>query len=92
VRACQSASGSLYPSTACATAFLALLVSAAAAASAYVRVNQAGYETANAPFQAYLMSTTSESGATFSVINSKGATVYSSAIGALLSRAHLCAR
>src|SRR5271166_1580146 len=69
-----------------ATACLMLLAcaSAAAASSAYVRVSQVGYETANAPFQAYLMSTASESGATFSVINSEGATVYSGAIGALL--------
>jgi endoglucanase len=58
--------------------------SAASAGSAYVRVNQAGYETGNPPFQAYLMSTASESGATFSVINSEGQTVYSSPIGALL--------
>ncbi len=65
---------------------LVLLISSAAAASnsAYVRVNQAGYETAHAPFQAYLMSTASESGATFSVINSEGVTVYSASIGALL--------
>ncbi len=67
------------------TAFLLLVcASAAAATSAYVRVNQAGYETANSPFQAYLMSTASESGATFTVINSEGATAYSGAIGALL--------
>ncbi|MGA2858620.1 MAG: glycoside hydrolase family 9 protein [Candidatus Sulfotelmatobacter sp.] len=66
-------------------AFLLLVcASAAAASSAYVRVNQAGYETANSPFQAYLMSTASESGATFTVINSEGATAYSGAIGALL--------
>src|SRR5580698_5158348 len=70
------------------TACLMLLACASAAAassaasSAYVRVSQVGYEAANAPFQAYLMSTASESGATFSVINSKGQTVYSSAVGA----------
>lgn len=66
---------------------LAVLLSATvsqAANSAYVRVSQAGYETANSPFQAYLMSTASESGATFNVINSKGTTVYSAAVGALL--------
>jgi endoglucanase len=65
------------------TAFLLLVCAAAAASSAYVRVNQIGYEAGNTPFQAYLMSTASESGATFSVINSEGQTVYSSAIGAL---------
>jgi len=67
------------------TAFLLLACnSTAAASSAYVRVNQVGYETAYPPFQAYLMSTASESGATFRVINSEGATVYCGAIGALL--------
>jgi endoglucanase len=67
------------------TAFLLLAcASAAAASSAYVRVNQVGYEAGNTPFQAYLMSTAAESGATFNVINSEGQTVYSSAIGALL--------
>ncbi len=66
-------------------ALLALMAPAAhATKSAYVRVNQAGYETANPPFQAYLMSTIPESGATFSVINSKGATVYSASVGPLL--------
>jgi endoglucanase len=69
--------------------FLAVLIAvvpirAAASASAYVRVNQVGYEAANAPFQAYLMSTASESGATFSVINSEGVTAYSGSVGALL--------
>jgi endoglucanase len=66
------------------TAFLLLACASAAASSAYVRVNQVGYEAGNTPFRAYLMSTASESGATFSVINSEGQTVYSSAIGALL--------
>ncbi len=52
--------------------------------SAYVRVNQVGYEAGNAPYRAYLMSTIPESGATFLVVNSKGATAYSSGIGAQL--------
>ncbi|HTU44614.1 MAG TPA: glycoside hydrolase family 9 protein [Bryobacteraceae bacterium] len=66
--------------------FFLLLGSSAAAygASAYVRVSQVGYEAGNAPFRAYLMSTEPETGATFQVVNSKGATVYSAAIGALL--------
>jgi endoglucanase len=63
---------------------LLVCASASAASSAYVRVNQVGYEAGNTPFQAYLMSTAAESGATFNVINSEGQTVYSSAIGALL--------
>jgi endoglucanase len=65
---------------------LALSLSAAtthAANSAYVRVNQAGYESGGL-HRAYLMSTAAESGATFKVLNSKGATVYSGKIGALL--------
>jgi endoglucanase len=66
------------------TALLLASASANAANSAYVRVNQVGYESANPPFQAYLMSTASESGATFEVINSEGQVKYSSAIGALL--------
>ncbi|MGB2607227.1 MAG: glycoside hydrolase family 9 protein [Candidatus Sulfotelmatobacter sp.] len=60
--------------------------SAVSAQSAYVRVNQIGYETGAAPFRAYLMSTASESGATFRVVNSAGSTVYSSKIGPLLGR------
>jgi endoglucanase len=69
--------------------FLAVLTafvpsSASASASAYVRVSQVGYEAANAPFQAYLMSTASESGATFSVVNSESTTVYSGSIGTKL--------
>ena len=64
--------------------FLLLSASVAAASSAYVRVNQAGYETGNSPFHAYLMSTVPESGARFKVVNSEGHVVYESAIGALL--------
>ncbi|MGA2428165.1 MAG: glycoside hydrolase family 9 protein [Candidatus Acidiferrum sp.] len=65
---------------------LALLAGtpAARAQSAYVRVSQAGYETGATPFRAYLMSTTAESGASFKVLNSKGATAYSAPVGALL--------
>jgi endoglucanase len=55
----------------------------AAADSAYVRVNQAGYEEGGSA-RAYLMSTAAETGATFNVINSKGATAFSGKIGALL--------
>jgi endoglucanase len=54
------------------------------AESAYVRVNQAGYETGETPFRAYLMSTAGESGASFKVINSSGVTAYSASVGALL--------
>jgi endoglucanase len=58
--------------------------SPANAQSAYVRVNQIGYEAASGPFRAYLMSTAPENRATFSVIDSAGKTVYSSRVGVLL--------
>src|SRR5271155_5699272 len=66
--------------------FLAMLsgVPAARGQSAYVRVNQAGYETSEGPSRAYLMSTGGESGATFKVVNAKGAVAYSGKVGALL--------
>ena len=74
------------PLVSIASALLALAVFPALgrAQSAYVRVNQAGYETGETPFRAYLMSKVAESGATFKVLNSKGATAYSAKIGALL--------
>ena len=59
-------------------------IPAATAQSAYVRVSQVGYEEGAPSFRAYLMSTVPETGATFSVVNSAGHTVYSAAIGALL--------
>jgi endoglucanase len=73
----------------CYMAGVALFVSvtgnqAAWAQSAYVRVNQVGYEDGSGPFRAYLMSTVPESGAVFSVMNSNGVTVYSAPIGPLV--------
>ncbi len=56
------------------------------AESAYVRVNQAGYEAGETSFRAYLMSTASESGASFKVVNSKRITAYSGRVGALLGK------
>jgi endoglucanase len=53
------------------------------ARSAFVRVNQVGYEAGSHPFRAYLMSTVPEPGATFTVTNSEGKVVYSAAVGAL---------
>jgi len=53
------------------------------AQSAFVRVNQVGYAS-GASKRAYLMASAVETGATFSVKNSSGATVYSAAIGANL--------
>jgi endoglucanase len=52
-------------------------------ASAHVRVNQVGYVSSVAK-RAYLMASAAESGATFSVVNSSGTTVYSAPIGANL--------
>jgi endoglucanase len=65
---------------------LMLLVSARSAhgQSAHVRVNQAGYESAAAPYRAYLMSPTPVSGETFTVLNSKGKTAASGSVGVLL--------
>jgi endoglucanase len=54
------------------------------AESAYVRVNQIGYETGEAPFRAYLMSTASAGRASFKVINSRGGIAYSGHVGAWL--------
>ena len=53
------------------------------AQSAFVRVNQVGY-VSGASKRAYLMASGVETGATFSVKNSSGATVYTAAIGANL--------
>src|SRR5580700_7057216 len=65
----------------------AILLTAAPAAiaadSAFVRVNQAGYEKGGSA-RAYLMSTAAEPGATFAVVNSKGVTKFSGNPGALL--------
>ena len=54
----------------------------AATGTAYIRINQLGYS-ATAK-RAYLMASTAETGAAFSVINSSGTPVYSSPIGANL--------
>jgi endoglucanase len=53
---------------------------APAAAAAFVRVNQVGYPSA-ASKRAYLMSSAAETGATFTVTSSTGATVLSAPIG-----------
>src|SRR5215475_1505180 len=54
----------------------------AVAGSAFVRVNQLGY--ASATKRAYLMASAAETGATFTVKNSGGTTVYTAPIGANL--------
>jgi len=65
-----------------ALAFL-LAAKPARAQSAFVRVNQVGYPV-GATKRAYLMSSAAEAGATFSVVNSGGTSVFSAAIGANL--------
>ena len=61
-----------------------ILAGAAAAQTAYVRVNQVGY-VSGAAKRAYLMASAAETGATFSVKNSSGSTVFGpAAIGANL--------
>ena len=64
-----------------ASSALALAGAVAQAATAYVRVNQNGYE-AGLPMRAYLMSPTVVSGVTFTVRNSSGVPVASGLIGA----------
>ena len=65
-------------------AFLALAAMAwpspATAQGNFVRVHQTGY-VAGAPKRAYLMSSASSTGASFSVLNSSGAPVFSAVIG-----------
>ena len=61
-----------------------MFTSAAHAQSAFVRVNQVGYVSGGTK-RAYLMASASEPGATFSILNSSGATVFGpNAIGAKL--------
>jgi endoglucanase len=54
-----------------------------ATATAFVRVNQVGYPTGSSK-RAYLMSSVSAAGATFSVKDASGATVFSAPVGASL--------
>src|SRR5215469_10225684 len=58
----------------------------AAAGTAFVRVNQLGYAAGSQAKRAYLMASAAETGATFAVKNSAGATVYSAPIGASLGK------
>ncbi len=58
----------------------------AAAATAFIRVNQLGFATGSQAKRSYLMASGSEAGATFSVKNASGATVYSAPVGANLGK------
>jgi endoglucanase len=62
---------------------LALVPARAASSTAFIRINQVGYAT-TASKRAYLMASGAETGATLSVKNSGGTTVYSAPIGANL--------
>ena len=63
---------------------LSLAIGVAQAESAYVRVNQVGYEAGKAPARAYLMATVAEPGATFQVVPANGNAAYKGNVGALL--------
>src|SRR5207249_1847687 len=55
-----------------------------ASGTAFVRVNQLGYASGSQAKRAYLMSSGTETGATFSVKNAAGTVVYAAPIGANL--------
>jgi endoglucanase len=63
---------------------LAPLLAKGQSGSAFVRVNQVGYAATALKKRAYLMASGAEAGATFSVKNASGATVYAAPIGANL--------
>ncbi|MGN6677060.1 MAG: cellulase N-terminal Ig-like domain-containing protein, partial [Streptosporangiaceae bacterium] len=58
----------------------------AATGTAFVRVNQLGYAGPSQAKRAYLMASATETGATFSVKNASGATVFSAPIGTDLGK------
>ena len=65
--------------------FISILAvpSFAAEPAAYVRVSQIGYESGAGALRAYLMSTASETGGTFQVLNSNDQTVFMGPVGTL---------
>src|SRR5262245_24416401 len=67
----------------CALAFLLLAAQPAWSQTAFVRVNQVGYPVP-ASKRAYLMTSTTETGATFTLTKSSGGSVFSAAVGARL--------
>jgi endoglucanase len=73
----------LYSTIPLATLLVLLFVPSAAAASAFVRVNQMGYEVST-PSRAYLMSSGSEQGATFRVLDASGTTLFSAPVDNVL--------
>jgi endoglucanase len=73
-------------SIACFLLALLAYTTSAPAQTAFVRVNQVGYEAGAKPFRAYLMSTETVNGTGFKVVNSKGVTSYSGPVGTLLGK------
>ena len=69
------------PALAAATLALGSLVSTSAAATAYLRVNQVGYESGQAS-RAYVMSTSALANASFQVLNASGGVAASGKVGA----------
>jgi len=67
----------------CLLVLILLAATVSFAQTAFVRVNQVGYPV-GAPKRAYLMTATTETGATFKVLNSSGTAVFNTAIGAKL--------
>ena len=71
----------LFRRLAIAASSLLLFVASARADDGYIRVNQVGYETRRL-MRAYLMTLAPETGATFTVKDSHGVTIYSAPVGA----------
>ncbi len=71
---------------------ITLLVNAPAmrGQSAYIRVNQAGYEIGNHSFRALMMATSAVDGSSFGVLASNGGTVYSGTVGSLMGNWATC--
>ncbi len=81
---CRSSFGARLCGLTAAVGLLILLATPGArAVSAFVRINQLGYEVGT-DNRAYLMSTASEAGAVFKIVNAKGVSVFSRAIGTTL--------
>jgi len=73
----------LFATTVLGTLLVLLFLPSPAAASAFVRVNQMGYEVSTSS-RAYLMSSGSEQGATFRVLDANGTTIFSQPVDNLL--------
>jgi endoglucanase len=76
--------GSFARRTSLPAILLLCICARARAESAYVRVNQVGYEDGPWPARAYLMATAAETGASFKVVNDSGHIAYAGKVGTLL--------